>query len=119
MKRIPLRLSGFVALTALLGASTLGFAQSILQTAGNFVLLGGTAVTSDGTAGTVITNGNVGSAIAITGYSDSNGGTGPAVITPPGTMIVSGAVVGQAILDLGTAKVGLAGMASTVTMSGI
>jgi|GEM_PF-4398537 len=33
------------------------------------LLLGGTAVTSDGTVGTVVTNGNVGSATAITGTS--------------------------------------------------
>ena len=114
-----LRFSAIAGLTALLCAPTAGFAQSILQTAGNFALLGGTAVTSDGTVGTVITNGNVGSAVAVVGYSDLNGGSGPAVITAPGSAIVSGAVVGQAILDLGTAKVGLAGMASTATMSGV
>ena len=119
MKHNTIITSAFVALTALLCAPTSGFAQSILQTAGNFALLGGTAVTSDGTAGTIITNGNVGSVVAVTGYSDLNGGSGPAVITPPGIAIVSGAVVGQAILDLGTAKVGLAGMASTATMSGV
>ncbi len=114
-----LRFFAIAGLTALLAAPTAGLAQSILRTAGNFALLGGTAVTSDGTVGTVITHGNVGSAVAIIGYSDLNGGTGPAVIAAPGIAIVSGAVVGQAILDLGTAKVGLAGMASTATMSGV
>jgi hypothetical protein len=53
------------------------------------------------------------------GDSDLNGGTGPVVIAAPGIAIVSGAVVRQARLDPGTAKVGLAGMASTATMSGV
>lgn len=119
MKPTKIISAKLAVLTALFCAQTSGFAQSILQTSGNFVLLGGTAVTSDGTAGTIITNGNVGSAVAVSGFSDLNGGSGPAVITSPGTIIIAGAVVGQAISDLGKAKVGLAGMASTATMSNV
>lgn len=72
MKHPMLRFFAIAGLTALLAAPTAGLAQSILRTAGNFALLGGTAVTSDGTAGTVITHGNVGSAVAITGYSPTS-----------------------------------------------
>lgn len=103
----------------LFGAWASLMAQSVLKTAGNFTLLGGTAVTSDGTAGTVISGGNVGSAVAVTGFHDMNGGAGPAEVTPPFVVIVGGGVVNQALLDLGQVQVGLAGMPSNVTMSNV
>jgi sugar lactone lactonase YvrE len=105
-----------VALAALLCAPASGFARSILLTAGNFTLLGGTAITSSGVSGTTIGNGNVGlspgATSGITGFP-------PAVITGGGAIISTGLVTGQARLDLITASVGLAGMASNVTMSNV
>lgn len=106
---IPLRI---VAIAALLAIPASGFAQTILLSADDFAILGGTAVTSTGTAGTVVSSGNVGSATAITGFP-------PGVITPPYTQIVGGPVVNQALLDLNTAQVGLAGMPSNVTLSNV
>jgi uncharacterized protein YhjY with autotransporter beta-barrel domain len=90
-----------------------GSAQSILLSAGDFALLGGTAITSTGTVGTTIRNGNVGlSPGATTGIT----GFPPAVIVN-GAIIATGGVTGQARLDLIRASVGLAGMASTANMS--
>src|SRR4051812_23394172 len=90
-----------------------GTAQSILLSAGDFTLLGGTAITSTGTVGTTIRNGNVGlSPGATTGIT----GFPPAVIIN-GAIIATGGVTGQARLDLIKASVGLAGMASTANMS--
>lgn len=104
-----------VALVALLCAPPTGFAQSILLTAGNFTLLGGTAITSTGVVGTNIRNGNVGlspgATSGITGFP-------PAVITN-GAIVATGQVTAQARLDLITASVGLAGMASTANMSNV
>src|SRR3954471_16381132 len=98
---------------ALLCAPFAGSAQSILLSAGNFTLLGGTAITSTGVVGTTIRNGNVGlSPGATTGIT----GFPPAVIVN-GSIIATGGVTGQARLDLIKASVGLAGMASTANMS--
>src|SRR5476651_2510146 len=93
-----------IALGVALCAPASVSAQSILLTAGNFTLLGGTAITSTGVVGTVISNGNVGlSPAATTGIT----GFPPAVITN-GAIIATGGVTGQARLDLITAQVGLA-----------
>jgi sugar lactone lactonase YvrE len=104
-----------VTLAALLCAPASGFARSILLTAGNFTLLGGTAITSTGVAGTTISNGNVGLA---PGATSGITGFPPAVITG-GAIISTGLVTGQARLDLITASVGLAGMASNATLSNV
>ncbi len=102
-----------VALVALLCAPAHGNAQSILLSAGDFTLLGGTAITSTGTVGTTIRNGNVGlSPGATTGIT----GFPPAVITG-GSIIATGGVTAQARLDLIRASVGLAGLASNSNMS--
>lgn len=103
-----------IAVTALfLGASLVGSAQSILRTAGDFTLLGGTAITSTGVVGTTIRNGNVGlspgATSGITGFP-------PAVIVN-GAIVATGGVTDQARLDLIRASVGLAGMASNANMS--
>lgn len=88
-------------------------AQSILLSAGDFTLLGGTAITSTGTVGTTIRNGNVGlSPGATTGIT----GFPPAVIVN-GAIIATGPVTAQARLDLITASVGLAGMPSNANLS--
>jgi sugar lactone lactonase YvrE len=104
-----------VALAALLCAPAPGFARSILLTAQNFTLLGGTAITSTGVAGTTIKNGNIGLApgatSAITGFP-------PAVVTG-GAIIITGTATSQARLDLMTAQVSLAGMAANADMSNI
>jgi autotransporter-associated beta strand protein len=105
-----------VALAAMYCAPAAGFAQSVLLTAGNFALLGGTAITSTGTTGTNIITGNVGlspgATSGITGFP-------PAVITGGGAIIATGAVTAQARLDLITASVALARMPSNVNMSNV
>jgi sugar lactone lactonase YvrE len=104
-----------VALAALLCAPAPGFARSILLTAENFTLLGGTAITSSGVAGTTIKNGNIGLA---PGATSGITGFPPAVVTG-GAIIITGSVTGQARLDLITAEVSLAGMAANADMSNI
>jgi hypothetical protein len=104
-----------VALAALLCAPTPGFARSILLTAENFTLLGGTAITSTGVVGTTIKNGNVGLA---PGATSGITGFPPAVVTG-GAIINTGTATSQARQDLITAEVSLAGMASNATMSNI
>jgi len=111
--RIPLFLRcGFAVVGAVFTASPV-LADSILRTAGNFALLGGTGITSTGVAGTVISNGNVGLSPAattnITGFP-------PAVIVN-GAIVATGPVTAQARLDLIKAQVGLAGMPSNANMS--
>jgi len=98
--------SPLVALTALLCAPVAGSAQSILLSAGNFAILGGTTISSTGTVGTDIISGNVGMSpgTAVTGFP-------PAVVTGGGAIIIGGASA-QAHLDLMTAANGLAGMPS-------
>jgi autotransporter-associated beta strand protein len=107
--------SPLVALTTLLCLPSAGSAQSILLSAGNFTLLGGTAITSTGTTGTTIKNGNVGlspgATSGITGFP-------PAVVTG-GAIIATGAVTAQARLDLISASVALANMASNANMSNV
>jgi len=105
-----------VVLAAMYCAPAAGFAQSVLLTAGNFALLGGTAITSTGTTGTNIITGNVGlspgATSGITGFP-------PAVITGGGAIIATGAATAQARLDLITASVALARMPSSVNMSNV
>lgn len=104
---------GLVVAALLCGAVLPSSAQSILLSAGNYTLLGGTAITSTGTVGTTIRNGNVGlSPGATTGIT----GFPPAVIIN-GAIIATGPVTAQARLDLITASVGLAGMPSNANMS--
>jgi len=88
---------------------------SILLTAEDFAILGGTAITSTGTVGTVISNGDVGlSPGATTGIT----GFPPAVIVN-GAIISTGGVTGQARLDLITLQTGLALMPSNTNLSNI
>lgn len=109
--RLPFQ-CGLAAAAVLLTGST-GYADSILRSAGNFALLGGTGITSTGTAGTTITNGNVGLSPAatsnITGFL-------PAVVIN-GAIVATGPVTAQARLDLIKAQAGLAGMPSNANMS--
>jgi len=114
MKHKRLTFPRFVAFSALLFLiPASGHAKSILLSAGNFTLLGGTAITSTGVAGTVIENGNVGlSPGATTGIT----GFPPAIIRN-GSIIGTGGVTGQARLDLIKAQVGLAGMPQDKNMS--
>jgi len=104
-----------VALAALLCAPAPGFARSVLLTAENFTILGGTAITSSGVAGTTTKNGNIGLA---PGATSGITGFPPAVVTG-GAIISTGLVTGQARLDLITAEVSLAGMAANADMSNI
>jgi hypothetical protein len=89
-----------VSLTTLLFAPATGSAQ-ILLTAGNFALLGGTAVSNSGTS---IITGNIGAGTAISGFP-------PGVVV--GTEYVADTVTNQAELDLITASNGLYGMPTT------
>jgi len=106
--------SPLVTLTALLCAPVTGSAQSILLSAGNFAVLGGTFIASSGTVGTDIISGNVGLS---PGATSSITGFPPAVVTGGGAIIATGPVTGQARLDLMNATVGLAGMPSNENLS--
>jgi outer membrane autotransporter protein len=84
-------------------------------TAGDFALLGGTAITSTGVVGTTIRNGNVGLAPgATTGIT----GFPPAVVVN-GSIIATGPATGQARLDLINAANRLAALPSTANMSNV
>lgn len=105
------------ACVAFLCASTVT-SGSILLSSGDFTVLGGTSITSTGTVGTVISNGNVGVSpgTSITGFFASDGG--PAIIEN-GAIIGTGPVTDQARLDLGKVQVGLAGMAADANLSNV
>lgn len=109
--RLPFQ-CGLAAAAIALTAST-GLADSILRSAGNFALLGGTGITSTGTDGTTITNGYVGLSPAATSNIT---GFPPAVVTN-GAIVATGAATAQARLDLIKAQVGLASMPSNDNMS--
>lgn len=110
----PLLFLALFALMALLLSPSAGHADTILRSAGDFTLLGGTAITNAGVVGTVISNGSVGLSpnptTGITGLSAAELGTGAAIIP-------TGPVTGQARLDLIDAQVGLAGLPSKANMS--
>jgi hypothetical protein len=104
-----------LTLGALLSTASVGHAQSILLSAADFTLLGGTAITSTGVVGTVISNGNVGLSpgptTGITGFP-------PAVIAN-GAIIATGPVTSQARLDLITVTTQLALMPSDTDLSNV
>lgn len=107
-------ISAWAASLALLMSAASGSA-SILLTSGKFAILGGTAITSTGVAGTVIRDGNVGlSPGATTGIT----GFPPAVIQN-GAIIATGPVTSQARIDLIKAQVGLAAMPSDKILSNV
>lgn len=107
-KHLSLSPRGLAVLTALLFAPGVASAQSILRTAGDFTLLGGSAITNVG-AGTTISNGNIGlsptAETAITGFP-------PGVIVN-GSIIATGTTTAQARVDLIAAQTGLANMTPT------
>ncbi len=107
MKTKPLFPFSLLALAALLYAPVAGSAQSILQSAGNFALLGATAISNTGN--TIVSNGDVGSQVGVSGFFASDGGPGVIV---NGSYIGTGSVVNQAEADLGTAHTGLDNMTS-------
>ncbi len=84
------------ALAALLLTPSVVCAQSILLTANDFVLLGGTAVTVGGAGPNTYSNGNVGSDASISGF--------PPATVVNGSTILGGPIVGQALIDLGSAR---------------
>jgi len=100
-----------LAFAALLGLPASGFAQSILGSAGNFSILGGAAVSSTATIGTVISGGDVGSAASVTGFP-------PAVVTG-GLVTTDTSVVDPALTDLMQAAAGLSNMTSDADESGL
>lgn len=112
-KKYTIRLASVASLALLFTA--LSSSASILLSSGDFTILGGTAITSTGVTGTVITNGNVGlSPGATTGIT----GFPPAIVTK-GAIIATGPVTRQARLDLIKVRVGLAGMPSDKNMSNV
>jgi hypothetical protein len=113
MKTKLVALLAVVACAGWLCAPTSASAQTlILQSAGDYAIFGGTDVTFAGGSGT-ISGGNVGSLTNVIGFIDSTPfGAGPAVVAPPGRIIIGGGGVNAAAdADLITARTGLAGMA--------
>ncbi len=108
-----LRAACATSLALLLSAPT--SLASILLSAEDFTVLGDTAITGTGVAGTVIRNGNLGlSPGATTGIT----GFPPAVIQN-GAIIATGPVTRQARLDLIKVQVGLAGMPTNQNLSNV
>ncbi len=112
-----------MVLGTLLCAPAPGFAQSILLTASNYALLGGTAISVGGPGPNAITNGNVG---LWTGATSNITGFPPATVTgttrsgSAAAIIATGALTtGQAMADLQRAHTGLAGMPSNVNLSNV
>lgn len=103
-----------VILSAGLLIASLSKADSILQSAGDFALLGGTAITVTVVPGTTIMNGNVGLSPAaessITGFP-------PAVISD-GAIINTGATTNQARVDLMKAQSALKLMPTDMNLTG-
>ncbi len=99
---------------ALLPAPSALYADSILLTAADFTLLGGSAITSTPSIGTVISNGDVGLA---PGATSGIIGFPPAVINS-GAIIATGGVTTQARLDLISASVYLAGLTADTDLTG-
>lgn len=85
-----------LASIALLCVPVPGYAQSLLLSAEDFVLLGGTGVTVGGAGPNIYSNGNVGSAASISGF--------PPAEVVNGQTILGGPIVGQALIDLGSAR---------------
>jgi len=108
IKKITFPAAAFIAL--LLSAVS-GSAQSILQSAENFVLLGGTTVSVAGAGPNVFSNGDVGAGGAITGF--------PPAVVVGGSVNTDAAVVNQALLDLTTARNGLSALATSQILSGM
>lgn len=103
-----------VAFAALLLVPAALTAQSVLLTAADFTLLGGSAITSTPAVGTVISNGDVGLA---PGATSGIVGFPPAVISN-GAIIATGGVTTQARLDLISASVFLAGLTPDTDLTG-
>ncbi|RRJ96913.1 DUF3494 domain-containing protein [Opitutaceae bacterium TAV4] len=101
------------AFAAAFGVPATVSAQSILLSAGDFTLLGGTTITSSGASGTVISNGNVG-----VGPGTAVSGFPPALIVNGG-IIETGSVTNQAHLDLIKAATGLALMAFDTNLGNV
>ena len=105
MKYRTLKLSALVAFAALLCAATSASAQSILQTAGNYALLGGTAISVGGPGPDTILNGNVGLWTAattnITGFNPPATVSGNTLSGSAAAIIATASgTTGQAMADL-------------------
>ncbi len=111
-----------MALTALLCASVPGSAQSVLLTAADYTVLGGTAISVGGPGPNSVINGNVGLSPAatsnITGFPPGVV-SGNTISGPAAAIIATGGATQQARLDLITAKNALAAMPSNVTLSNV
>jgi hypothetical protein len=85
-------------------------AQSILLSADDFALLGGTTITAN--EGTTVSNGNIGISpgTSLVGF--------PPATVSNGSIVATGAVTDQATADLLTASSGLAAMTATGNLTG-
>lgn len=116
---LPLPLA---ALVALLCGPAQGFTQSVLLTAGDYAVLGGTAISVGGPGPNPIVNGHVGLSPAATSNIT---GFPPAVVSgftlsgDPAAIIATGGATSQAILDLIKAKNALYALPSNVTLSNV
>jgi len=96
-----------VALAAMVCAPVTGSAQSVLLTASEFAILGGTAISVGGPGPNSIVNGHVGlspgATSNITGFPPATV-SGNTVSGAPAAIIATGGATGQARLDLITAR---------------
>ncbi len=97
-----------IALTALLCIPAAASAQTILKSAGNFAILGGTGVSNGGP--TDIMSGDVGST-AITGFNPAG------TVTNGGVIVTDPAIITPALTDLTNVETKLDLMASTANLS--
>lgn len=110
IKKLPLPAAATVFVVLLLSAVS-GSAQSILGSAQNFVVLGGTTVSVAGAGPDVFSNGDVGAGGSITGF--------PPAAVVNGIVNTDVAIVNQALLDLSTARNGLNALPTTQVLTGV
>lgn len=116
---LPLPLTALIALFA---GPAQGSAQSVLLSAGDYAVLGGTAISVGGPGPNSIVNGHVGLSPAATSNIT---GFPPAVVSginlsgEPATIIATGGDTLQARLDLITAKNALNALPSNATLSNV
>ncbi|MBI3887049.1 MAG: DUF3494 domain-containing protein, partial [Opitutae bacterium] len=110
------------AIAAFLFSGAAGFSQTVLLTAGDFALLGGTAISVGGAGPNPITNGNVGlspgATTNITGFPPATV-SGNTLSGSVASIVATGGVTAQARADLITAQNALAAMASNTNLTNI
>ncbi len=105
----------FTILPAVVLLGTSVAQASILLSADTFTILGGVAITSTGTSGTITSNGDIG----LSDAAESNITGFPPGVIPDGSLIATGGVTNQAGLDLITVQNGLAAMPMDTNLSNV